>query len=126
VNIVRMRKSDLKEKLLANREAHIKQYAEAKVGFYLAVEESLDKSRNALNAQKDAGTVANVLFNEIAPESHLKEYDRALHKLELSVDDVIELSDQDFQQYVQNEWNWSARWEMSNSKYVAMAGNSRR
>jgi hypothetical protein len=39
--------------------------------------------------------------------------------LAVSVDDVVELTHQEFQQYFEDNWQWRARWNLSNSKYYA-------
>ncbi len=51
------------------------------------------------------------------PKSHVKEYELVLAMLEHHVGDTIELDQQDFDRYVQDNWEWKEQWSASNSRY---------
>lgn len=59
-----------------------------------------------------------VHFGERPPEDHTAEYDQVIRMLEMSVDEVVELSHSEFSQYVQDDWNWKQSWSVSNMKYT--------
>jgi hypothetical protein len=52
------------------------------------------------------------------PENHAHEYERAIRSVELSVFDKIELSEQEFNQYVMNDWSWRNSFLTSSSGYI--------
>jgi hypothetical protein len=52
------------------------------------------------------------------PESHIGDYDRALKMLAMSVDQSVTLTSEQFQCFVEDEWNWKRSWRLSNSKYI--------
>ena len=52
------------------------------------------------------------------PSLHTADYEAALKMLEMSVDDVIELGPEDFNQLVLGNWEWKERWNTTNSRYM--------
>ena len=38
--------------------------------------------------------------------------------LEMSVDDVVEIHDNEFRQFVLDDWDWQRNWKLSNLKYI--------
>lgn len=58
------------------------------------------------------------LLNLIEPIDKTNDYDRALEMLQMSVDDVVEISDTEFQCFVQDQWAWTQQAFMSNTKYL--------
>jgi hypothetical protein len=110
---INVKKSELLDKLRANRESHSAQFEEAAQGYRERVIAELE-SRLAL-AKK--GKLPTLVFNLPMPFDQTKAYDRAIGMLELSVDDVIELEEDDYKQYVLDEWAWSASASATNLMY---------
>lgn len=52
-----------------------------------------------------------------SPTSYEQEYQRALKMLELSVDDVTELTYDEFNQLVLDEWSWKRNFTALNASY---------
>lgn len=52
------------------------------------------------------------------PESHAYEYEKAIRSISLNVYDKIELNEQEFNQYVMNDWSWKNSFISSNSNYI--------
>jgi len=118
VEKVRLKKDQLLKILHNNREIHAQQYTDAVEGFYATVREKLGELHSRLESKE----LVAYHMNEVPPESHVKDYDRAIKKLEMTLDTEIELADHEFAQYVENTgWDWSHHWQMSNSKYVAVS-----
>lgn len=115
MNAIKVKKDDLLSKLRGNRETHSAQFEKAATGYRAKViavlEQRLDDARK--------GKLPNLLFNLPLPVDQTKAYDRAIGMLELSVEDIIELEEHDYQQYVLDEWNWSASTTATNSFYIA-------
>jgi len=110
---VKIKKSVLVEVVSRNMQQHREQFEKAFDGYRRECESVL--SQNLENLKMNRRHV--VRFSEIPPEDHTDDYRRVLAMLDMSVDDVIELTNQEFQQYVQDDWNWKSQWIGSNSKY---------
>ena len=52
------------------------------------------------------------------PEDHTEDYDTAIKMLELSVDDTIELSEHDIEEYVMDRWGWYASFAANTLRYT--------
>lgn len=112
---VRINKGDLVEKLTANRKNHRAQFEKAFEGYR---QECIKLLTENLNLLKDGRNIV-VKFYEQAPEDHTDDYDTILNMLNMSVDTSIELTHQEFQQYVEDNWNWRENWAASNMKYIS-------
>jgi hypothetical protein len=99
---VKIKRSELLEKIKANRAAHVKDYDEAMVGYRQTVFKKLEE---ALAEIKSGGKIITRL-DLVAPVTQAEDYDRAIAMLEMSVDDVIELSAHEFDNYVLDNWSW--------------------
>ena len=62
-------------------------------------------------------SIAKIKFIPNKPVSYESSYARAIRMLELSVDTEIELELHDFDQLVQDEWQWKQAFTTSNSTY---------
>ena len=65
-----------------------------------------------------AGRLINIAFSMPAPVDQTGEDDRAIQMLELSVDDVIELGEDQFSNFVLDEWRWKQQVHTTNSMYT--------
>ncbi|KKN81580.1 hypothetical protein LCGC14_0318430 [marine sediment metagenome] len=123
------KKYDLLEKLTENRDKHGEDFKKARKGWLKEVAEEADKvaagakegDLTTVKADRGHGhrhtqAITNVLFEE--PEDHTEEYERIIQMLKMSSDDEIKLSDNQFREYVQDQWGWKEAWSASNSKYL--------
>lgn len=46
-------------------------------------------------------------FQNPKPESHESDYERAINRLNMSSDDFVELDEDEFRQYIEDDWDWS-------------------
>lgn len=53
------------------------------------------------------------------PEDHSEEYSRAIRSIELNVYDKIALTEQEFNQYVLNDWSWKNSFISSSDNYIS-------
>ncbi len=53
------------------------------------------------------------------PEDHTRDYDRRIKMYEMDIDDTIEMTEQEFAQYVLDDWGWKQAWTTSNTAYLA-------
>src|SRR5947209_13152067 len=93
---LKYRRPDVLEKLKANREKHKTAYDDAMEGFKEAVVKELAE---ALKLAK-AGTEYRLILKQTKPNHYLKQYDRAIAMFEMSSQEEIELSEEEFTQYV--------------------------
>lgn len=114
---VKIDKKKLIDKLNENRKNHRELFDKAFEGYRQECIRLLSENLDSLKA----GKKVIVKFYELAPEDHTTDYDTVLNMLNMSVDDNIELTYQEFQQYVEDNWNWRAQWSASNTKYIKSA-----
>lgn len=119
---IKVKKTNLLNVLKENRERHQKIFEEALEGFRKLAIEKLDESLT----RAKAGQKFRIYFGLQEPVNQTKDYDRAIRMMELAVDEVIELSERDFQQYVMDDWNWKGQFLTTNSAYSVMAAQELR
>lgn len=112
---VRLNKDELEVIVRKNRDKHRKIFEEAIEGYRKRVIKRLEQMvQNAKDGKK-----VDTYVNMVQPEDHTKDYNQVLEMLELSVDDTIELSHQDFARYVQDRWEWSGKFANDSVSYVS-------
>ena len=113
MNEIRVNRSTLLSKLKTNRDAHRDLFLKAQDNYREAVIEELD----AMLAEARDGKRIRRSVSLKAPIDQTGEYDRAIAMLEMSVDDVIEVSERDFACYVLDQWTWAMNVAALNSTY---------
>lgn len=117
MNEIKVKKSELLDVLKTNREAHRKIFLEAADGYRTAAIAELD----AMLAEAKAGKKIRRSVALVEPQDQTSDYDRVIRMLEMSQDDIIELEEHDFMQYVLDDWQWKRQFLHSNSVYSATA-----
>lgn len=107
-------KQRLLDIIRANRTKHNDTYEAAKTAYAEKGVELLKK----LIQKLEKGETLRPYLNLPEPENHVDDYDRAIQMLELDSRDTIELNEQEFRQFVQDEWDWKQNWLTSTSSYV--------
>lgn len=115
---VNVAKDKLIERVTANRNEHRTVFEKAIGGYSVAAvtffEDQIDKARE--------GKQFSAFFQEPIPEDHSDDYDAALDMLEMSDDDIITLTAQEFRQYVRDDWGWKRAWTETTSNYILPDG----
>ena len=151
---VRVSKDSLLEVIKDNRRQHAEQFDLAYAGWKVEVIEDLEKTlrkekkdyRDMLKrykksialweerlarAKNDDFITDAKHFRVAKPTHHIEDYNGAIKKLELSLDDELELTSQDFNQFVMDQWAWKSAFDAdygsraisySNSIYNAPTG----
>lgn len=111
---VKIKKSELLEVIENNRRNHRRIFLKAIEGYRKKVIELLEE------AIKDAksGCSIQTHFSVIEPIDQTEDYDRVIRMLEMSIDDVVELTEQEFAQYVMDQWTWSSQFAETAAFYV--------
>lgn len=117
MNAIKVKKSELLDVLKKNREQHRKIFLEAQEGYKHAAIKELDSMLDDARAGKRIRRSMTL----VEPQDQTSDYDRAIRMLEMSQDEVIELEEHDFMQYVLDDWGWKHQFLHSNSVYSATA-----
>lgn len=112
---VKIKRDELKQIVAKNRAEHRDIFLKAQEKY----REEVIKELDAMLAEARAGRKVRRHIQLIEPTDYTAEYDRLLRMLELSTDDTVSLTEQEFTCYVMDEWGWSRAWAVSNSRYVS-------
>jgi hypothetical protein len=112
---VRIDKDALRERVQANRDQHRELYEKAIEGYRKTV---IDWFNDQVDRAK-AGKSYETYFSMPKPEDHTDDYDRVLDMLDMSIESNFELSQQEFAQYVRDDWGWKREFTATSSNYVA-------
>lgn len=108
-------KNNLLQILKKNREQHESDYIKAKAGFKEELKAELEEKLRLLSIGEDVP----LHFENRRPENNLKDYDEIIGMLEISVDESIELTAEQYRCYVDDNWSWKEMWSLSNSAYLS-------
>lgn len=114
---VTVRKDELLNALKTNRDAHQGIFEEAVAGYKTEAEALLV----AHLAEVRAGKMKTVYVHLDTPVNHVREYDRVIRMVEMSIDDQIELTVEEFTSYVMDDWRWKRQFLTTNSTYSGTA-----
>lgn len=114
---VRVNKSEILDVLKKNRETHRKIFLEALTGY----RETAIKLLEEKLALARSGKRIELSFRLTQPMDQTSDYDRAIRMLEMSINQDIELSEHDFENYVMDNWDWKRQFLSSNSAYSSTA-----
>lgn len=114
MNTVRVKRTEVLEKLTVNRASHRTVFEQAIEGYHRAVVEHLE---NAL-ADAKAGKQYSTSIYLPQPQDHTRDYDRAIAMLEMSLDDELELSSVEFAQFVLDDWGWKGDFISTSNNYL--------
>lgn len=119
---VKVKKQELLENLRDNREEHREIFLEALEGYHKAAIKILEERIEEAKGNKRV----SLHFGLVVPQDQTKTYDRVIKMLEMSVDDEISLTQQEFANYVMDDWSWMDQFLTSNSTYSAIAASNLR
>lgn len=116
---VKINKDELLKIVRENQQKHVKEFNES-VEDYKKAAIKVAEEHTELAKTGELSKIAKIKAMPAAPVSYEKEYDRAIRMLELSVDNVIELEDDVFNQLVLDEWHWKHQFVASASLYKTL------
>lgn len=114
LNSVRIRRAELLVKLEQNRDGHRAVFEAAIEGYHQAVITALENALEEAKAGKKYR--ADIWLPE--PADHTADYDRAIAMLEMSLDEELELTAQEFAQYALDDWGWKRDFLATTSNYT--------
>jgi hypothetical protein len=116
MNAIKMNRLELLALVQANKIKHIADFTESVEDYktlvlqYSAANLKLAKTGNLEEFKKIKSLPG-------APVSYEASYARAIRMLELSVDEIIEVEEDVFNQLVLDEWSWKRSFVLANSTY---------
>lgn len=113
---VKVKRVELLLKVRTNRDAHVAELKLAKIGWRDQVEAAMVKNLRNLRAGRDFERYVALDM----PQDHTADYDRVVSMLDMSADEDIVLTAQEFDQYVMDNWAW-ANHKLLNSGYAMSA-----
>jgi len=116
MNAIKMNRLELLAIVQANKITHVAEFIEAVADYKVLV---LQIAQGNLKLAKTAEleSFKRIKAQPTPPVSYENDYKRAIRMLELSVEDVIEVEEDVFNQLVLDEWSWKRSFTMSNSTY---------
>ena len=116
---VKVSRSELLDIVRTNKEKHIKQFNESVEDFKAAAIKIADHNLQ-LAQTGDVDKIAKFKALPTKPTSYEDSYTRAIRMLELSVEDVIEVEEDIFNQLVLDEWGWKQNFTVSSALYKSI------
>jgi hypothetical protein len=116
---VKVEKLELLNIVRDNKKKHVKEFDEA-VKDYKKAALKVAKEHVEFAKTGDLEQIAKIKAMPQKPTSYEKDYERAIRMLELSVESVIELEEDIFNQLVLDEWTWKHAFVASNSLYKTL------
>lgn len=109
----------LSQRLRENRTKHEEIYNEAVRGY----QEASIKKLNELLEKIKVNPKERLFFSLGYPTNHLQDYDRIIMMFDQCIESEVELDQQEYARYIQDNWEWSAQFLTSNSGYSSMAAS---
>lgn len=111
---VTVKKETLLAALKKNREGHRSVFLKAQDGYRRICIEHLDK----MLADAKAGKAFLTHIRLEAPQDHTKEYDVNIQMLEMSEDEKLVISEEQFRHFVQDDWEWREGFVANSAQYT--------
>lgn len=113
---IKAKKAEVLKALKTNRAKHIAEYKEALKGYRVKCAKLLEKELTKI----EAGKKFNMYFSVNEPQSYEKDYNLAIEMLEMDINDTVELTRNEFSNYIKDDWNWKNSFSVTNSGYVGI------
>lgn len=116
MNAVKINRLELLGIVRENKEKHAREFTES-VEDYKKAALKIAEANLAVVQTGDLDKIAKIQMQPNKPVSYETSYTRAIRMLELSVEDVIEVEEDVFNQLVLDEWSWKNNFTASASLY---------
>lgn len=110
---IKVRKAELIAKIKENKATHEKAYAKAVIAYK---KEALKQLADLTKKVKDGDMSVQLYLT--TPVDNRKNYDKIIDMFNWEVEDVVELEQQEFNEYVQDETEFARHALLSNSMYL--------
>lgn len=110
---IKVNKKKLMDQIVENKENHIVEYDKAVIAYK---KEALKQLEQQMQEVKQGSL--NARLNLITPIDNRENYDKILAMFEWEEDEVVELEQSEFNEYVQDETQFALQAKMSNMSYM--------
>jgi hypothetical protein len=118
VEVITVEKTKLRAAVQKNRDLHKAIFDEAVIGY----KEEAVRLLEAHIERIKAGKVGYVAVSLPMPVNHTRDYDRILAILDMEVAQIIELTEDEFAKYVQDDWSWKREFIGTAQTYNSSTG----
>lgn len=112
---VRITREDFIAKVSENRQNHRSIFDAAVTGYRARMIKELERRLHDVRR----GHAFSGYLSLPEPEDHTEDYDRVLEMATLSVDELVELSEDEFSMYVMDQWNWTNAFTSTTERYTS-------
>ena len=78
----------------------------------------MEKLKEALDvAESKEGKIPGIYLP--MPDDRTCDYDRAIGMLEMEVNDEVTIDQEEYSNYVSDDWAWKHQWSLSNINYMS-------
>ncbi len=116
---VKLDRNELLRIVSENAVKHQKEYTEA-VEDYKAAMLKIAQDNLKIVKTGELEKLSKVKLYPSAPSSYIITYRRAIRMLELSIEEVVELEEDVFNQLVLDEWHWKHQFSVASAMYKSM------
>lgn len=114
MKVVTVDRDDFLQKVRANRAGHRQVFEAALSGYRDRLTRELERRIYDLKR----GRRVDQYIGLPEPEDHTEDYDRVITMAEMSVLEVVELSEDEFAMYVMDQWRWKQSFSETSARYV--------
>ena len=111
---IKIKKQELIDKIKENKKNHIELYEKAVIAYK---EEALEQLDNLVGEVENG--VLDVKLDLVTPIDNSDDYDAIIEMFEWEVEELVELGQDEFRQYVQDETEFAQQAHFSNTYYTS-------
>ena len=109
---IKVKKENLIKQIKENKAKHIEEYEKAVVAYKKEALKQLSKLTDKVN-----DGALDIKLNLITPVNNSDNYDKIIEMFEWEVSDVVDLTQDEFKEYVQDETDFAVSAKLSNTAY---------
>jgi len=113
---VKVRTEELRQKVIENKKKHKELVEKSIQGYLKAIEKELKYLLKEVLKEKEVNF--RELYRLQPPIDKTDEYETALLMLNMSTEDEVELTHDDFMRLVQDKWSWTDQMLTNNTRYL--------
>jgi len=119
---IKVNKADLITAIASNRNEHIKKYNDAIAGYKTKLIEKLKEAMEL--AIQDKELITAIIMPAPKPINHKSDYDLAIGMLDMSVEEIVEISDDQYRNFILDDWSWKSSFSTSSASYSSSSSVS--
>ena len=122
MDYVKVNKDDLIRAIISNKNEHIKKYNDAIAGYKTKLIEKLYEAVEL--AIHDKELITTIIMPAPKPINHKSDYDLAIGMLEMSVEEIVEISDEQYRNFILDDWSWKSSFTTSSTSYSSSSSSN--